>query len=249
MFYVEFAVELYGDEVGEVFDLGEGLGRIVWDEIGRREREDALRRDGQGPVRDARLQAPFAVLRAERPEAPPIAIEPRRVRPGSRADGVDHPIESVRPDAALPCSLFQLKQHKNRLRKRLCGGGLLYAREAEADGDGRVDLIHDALVRVAHVLAQAAFVDGADLLEQDDGVLIQPHVVPGERNVRREPRLAGLAGDGGGDDGWRVFVAGVVLNDEHGACAALLAADHRAEIGIEIIAAFHVCIDSLHTPW
>lgn len=77
-------------------------------------------------------------------------------------------------------------------------------------------LIHDALVRVAHVLAQAAFVDGADLLEQDDGVLIQPHVVPGERNVRREPRLAGLAGDGGGDDGWRVFVAGVVLNDEHG---------------------------------
>ena len=31
LFYVEFAVELYGDEVGEVFDLGEGLGRIVWD--------------------------------------------------------------------------------------------------------------------------------------------------------------------------------------------------------------------------
>ena len=57
---------------------------------------------------------------------------------------------------------------------------------------------------MTHFLAEPFFVDGADLLEQDDGVLIQPHVVPGERNVRREPRLAGLAGDGGGDDRGRI---------------------------------------------
>ena len=42
----------------------------------------------------------------------------------------------------------------------LCHG----VRQAEADRDGRVDLIHDLLVRVAHVLAQTALVDGADLL-------------------------------------------------------------------------------------
>ena len=45
------------------------------------------------------------------------------------------------------------------------------ALQPEADGQRRVDLIHDAPVRVAGMLAQAALVNGADLLEQNDGVL------------------------------------------------------------------------------
>ena len=48
---------------------------------------------------------------------------------------------------------------------------LAEAVQAEADCDGVVHLIHQRIVHMAHVLAQAAFVDGAHLLEQHDAVL------------------------------------------------------------------------------
>ena len=43
-------------------------------------------------------------------------------------------------------------------------------RQAKADRNGVVDLIHHGRIEPAHVLAQAALVNGADLLEQHDGV-------------------------------------------------------------------------------
>lgn len=85
----------------------------------------------------------------------------------------------------------------------------------EADGKSGIDLLHDAAVRVAGMLTQAALINGSDLLKQNDRVLREAHVVAGQRNVRRQARLAGLAGNGGGDDCRRMLVAGVVLHDEH----------------------------------
>ena len=40
----------------------------------------------------------------------------------------------------------------------------------------------------------------------------------------------------------------IVLNDQHGTDAALLAPDNRAEVGIIDVAAFYACIHKVHTP-
>lgn len=53
-------------------------------------------------------------------------------------------------------------------------------RQAKADRNGVVDLIHHGRIEPAHVLAQAALVNGADLLEQHDGVLRQADVPAGQ---------------------------------------------------------------------
>ena len=45
------------------------------------------------------------------------------------------------------------------------------AGKAEADGNGVVHLRHLVFVQMPHVLPQAALVDGANLLEKDDGIL------------------------------------------------------------------------------
>ena len=42
---------------------------------------------------------------------------------------------------------------------------LLHPRQAEGDGDGVIHLLHLLRVQPAHVLAQAALVDGPDLLQ------------------------------------------------------------------------------------
>ena len=55
-------------------------------------------------------------------------------------------------------------------------------RQAKADRNGVVDLIHHGRIEPAHVLAQAALVNGADLLEQHDGVLRQADVPAGQLN-------------------------------------------------------------------
>lgn len=60
--------------------------------------------------------------------------------------------------------------------------------------------------------------------------------------------LAGLRRDRGGDHRRAVAVAGVVLNDEHGAHTALLAADHRTEVGIIDISASN-WMHSFHLRW
>ena len=51
-------------------------------------------------------------------------------------------------------------------------------RQAKADRNGVVDLIHHGRIEPAHVLAQAALVNGAELLEQHDRVLVRPTFRP-----------------------------------------------------------------------
>ena len=76
----------------------------------------------------------------------------------------------------------------------------------------------------------------------------EAHVVPAQRNVRRQARFAGLAGDGSGNNRRRMLIAGVVLHDEHRPAPALFAAHDRAQVGVKNVAAFHVRIHLLHTP-
>ena len=49
--------------------------------------------------------------------------------------------------------------------------------QAKADRNGRIDLIHQPIVHVAHVLAQTALVNGADLFEQNDGIFRKSDIV------------------------------------------------------------------------
>ena len=119
--------------------------------------------------------------------------------------------------------------------------------EAEADGQSLVDGAHGALVELAHALAQAGFVDGADLLKQNDAVAVEAGRAAGELDVRRQLGLAHLARDRRGDDGGAVAVAGVVLDDQHRAHPALFASDHRAEVGkIDSSASNHVVSHSVN---
>ena len=50
-------------------------------------------------------------------------------------------------------------------------GFLMRFRQSEADGNGVVYHGHLLVVEPAHVFSQAAFVDGADLFQEDHGVL------------------------------------------------------------------------------
>ena len=77
-------------------------------------------------------------------------------------------------------------------------------------------------------LAQARFVNGAYLLEQYHAVARKPHALGVKLNMRRQTRLACLARYCRSDHRWAVLIAGVVLDDEHRAHAALLRADDRA---------------------
>ena len=110
--------------------------------------------------------------------------------------------------------------------------------EPQAHGNGVVDGGHGFGVEVAHFVAEAFFIDGAHLLEQDHGVLGEADAFGGEIDVGREAVFPEAAGDGGGDDGGAVSVADVVLDDEDGPDSSLFAAHDGAEIGVIDIAAF-----------
>ena len=74
--------------------------------------------------------------------------------------------------ASPPTHHMEVRAKRRMIEKppsRALGGGFCAISDgivgkSEADRDGRVDLIHDALVRVSHMLTQAALIDGPDLL-------------------------------------------------------------------------------------
>ena len=110
--------------------------------------------------------------------------------------------------------------------------------QPEAYAYGAVYLLHRAVVKLAHALLQALLVDGTYLLEQYDRVFDKPAarvtdaLARGHLNVGGKLSLSGAAGYCRRDDSRAVFVAHIVLNDEHGSHAALLGPDHWAEIGV-----------------
>ena len=107
-------------------------------------------------------------------------------------------------------------------------------RQSEGHRDSRIHLLHDVVLYPSHFLPQAFFIQGADLLQQDDGVLGQAAALAGQTQMWvGSLALPVLGGNSRRDDGGAVAVAGVVLHDQHRPHAALLAAHHRAEVGID----------------
>ena len=92
------------------------------------------------------------------------------------------------------------------------------------------------------MLPQAALVDGSDLLQQNDGILTQPHAASCNVDVGGELGFSRLAGNCGCDHSGGVAVAGVVLHDQNGPGAALLTAHHRGQIRIEYVAPLHSAV-------
>ena len=109
---------------------------------------------------------------------------------------------------------------------------LLGGSKTEADGDGGIDVIHHGIVKMPHLLLEAALVEGSDLLQEDHRILGESHLLGVNIDVRGESCLAHARGDGGGNDRGAVFVADVVLNDEDGSQSSLLGAHHGAQIGV-----------------
>lgn len=136
------------------------------------------------------------------------------------------------------------------------GGGRLFVRfsrfgstETEADGDGVIYFLHKYVVNMSHFFAQTRFVDGADLLEKNDGILHEPEAFCINVNMGGQLGFSQLAGDGGGDDSGAVFISHIILHDEHGAQSTLLTADNGAEIGVINISAFDGQFDHSFFLW
>ena len=108
--------------------------------------------------------------------------------------------------------------------------------QPEADGDGVVDGGHGGGIEVSHFFAEAAFVDGTYLFEEDDGILLETDLIGVYVDVGGQFGFSEAAGDGCRDDGRTVFVADVVLHDENRTDAALFASDDRTEVRVIDIA-------------
>ena len=76
------------------------------------------------------------------------------------------------------------------------------------------------------------------LSPQDDAVAVEPDAAAVQFDMRGKLCLSHLGRDGRGYDRGAVAVAGIVLDDQNRAHAALFAADDRAEVGKVNIASF-----------
>ena len=99
--------------------------------------------------------------------------------------------------------------------------------EPQAHGECSVHKPHLLGADVPRPPAQAQLVDGAQLLQEGDRALPEPGR-RGHGYVHGEVRL-GLAGYGGDDDSFAAPVARIVLHDEDGTRASLLASQNGVE--------------------
>ena len=122
---------------------------------------------------------------------------------------------------------------------RVCRHGFVFrGGESEADGDGVIDLLHKNVVNMSHLFAQTRLIDGADLLEQNDGILDEPEALCVNVDMRRQFGFAETARDGGSDHGGTVFISDIILDDQDGTESALLAADDGTQVCVINISAF-----------
>ena len=141
---------------------------------------------------------------------------------------------------------------KRTVRNQLCGrsgnrlgrhtfcfaGNGIVGIQAKADGDGVIDLLHKYVVNMSHLFAQTRLIDGADLLEQNDGILDEPEALCVNVDMRRQFGFAETARDGGSDHGGTVFISDIILDDQDGTESALLAADDGTQVCVINISAF-----------
>lgn len=102
--------------------------------------------------------------------------------------------------------------------------------EPKADDQAAIYSAHHGIIQMTNLFFQPLFIDGADLLQQDDRIFGQGIFSRGKGDMGWQLCLIHLGGDGGTDDGRAVFVAYVILHDENGADAPLFAAHHRAQV-------------------
>ena len=119
-----------------------------------------------------------------------------------------------------------------------CGDSRGSFTKPEADGDGVIDLLHKYVVNMSHLFAQTRLIDGADLLEQNDGILDEPEALCVNVDMRRQFGFAETARDGGSDHGGTVFISDIILDDQDGTESALLAADDGTQVCVINISAF-----------
>lgn len=128
------------------------------------------------------------------------------------------------PRGAIPFNAVFL--HKTKTRTVLCS----VVMQTEADGQGAVDSGHSGWVKFSHAFFKTFFVDGSDLFEKNDAVLLETAFVGVKLDVCGQLGFFPLACDGSGDDCGTVLVSHVVLNDQHGTYPALLRAYDGAQI-------------------
>ena len=94
--------------------------------------------------------------------------------------------------------------------------------EAKADGQGVVYLGHGICIQAAHFFPQSAFVDGADLFEQYDGIFGKATVFGVQLDVGGKLGLLFLACDSRRDHSRAVPIANIILYNKYWTHAALL---------------------------
>ena len=61
--------------------------------------------------------------------------------------------------------------------------------ESEADANGVIDTLHDAVVEMSHLFLETLLVDSPDLLKQDNRILGKTEAVGNHVDMCREPVL------------------------------------------------------------
>ena len=112
-------------------------------------------------------------------------------------------------------------------------------RQSETDRNCVVYLVHMVVIKPAHMLPEAAFVNGSDLLQQDHRILRQPHATTGDIDMGRKSGFSRLAGYSRGNHRRRMAVSRIILHDQDRPGTSLLAAHHRRQIGIKYVPTFY----------
>ena len=106
----------------------------------------------------------------------------------------------------------------------------VFSFEPKADEQAVVYSMHHGIIQMTDLFFQPLFIDGADLLQQDDRIFGQGIFCSGKGDMGRQLCLVHLGSDSGTDHGGAVFVAYVILHNENRADAPLFAAHHRAQV-------------------
>ena len=111
--------------------------------------------------------------------------------------------------------------------------------QSEADGNGVIDLLHKYVVNMSHFFSETGLVNGTYLFQKNYRILDESEALGINVNMRGQFCFSQTAGNGGGNDGWTVFVSDIILNDENGTESALFASDDRTQIRIINISSFY----------
>lgn len=92
---------------------------------------------------------------------------------------------------------------------------------------------------MSDLIGQSLFIDGADLLQQDDRITIETVRFRVNLNMRWQLGLLNLSGDRSDDDRWAKSVADIVLNHEDRPDPALFGSYDRRKIRKKNIASLN----------